>query len=79
MEEALDREKGLPRRPVKQQIRNGSIIVESAEVVNQNAAQLTNKAKELRNTTDATFKQIVTHWEKQVGDLEKELEIYRQG
>ena len=77
MEEALDREKGLPRRPVKQQIRNGSIIVESADAVSQNAAQLTNKAKELRNTTDATFKQVVAHWEKQNADLEKELEVYR--
>ena len=67
MEEALDREKGLPRASSgrrKQKVHNGNVIVESAELVNQNAAQLTNKAKELRGTTVSTFNDIISHWQK---------------
>ena len=80
LEEALDREKGLPRAGGRlQKVHNGNVIVDSAEVVNKNAAKLTNKAKALRETTDATFKDVIAHWQKQVDDLEKELETYRRG
>ena len=77
MDEALDREKDVPRKSVTKKVQNGSVVIESAERVNQNAIQLTEKARELRGTADATLKQIVAHWKQQTDDLEKELQKYK--